>query len=95
MALRAIRGTTVVITGGTSGIGLETGREFARAGARVVLAGRREDRLKDAVKEIESRGGEALGVRTDGSAASTPSSTTPAWGLRAGSRSSRRRTSGA
>ena len=65
MALRAIRGTTVMITGGTSGIGLETGREFARAGARVVLAGRREDRLKAAVKEIESRGGEALGVRTD------------------------------
>jgi NAD(P)-dependent dehydrogenase (short-subunit alcohol dehydrogenase family) len=65
MAIRTTQGSTVVITGATSGIGRETARAFSRAGARVVAAGRREERLKELVSEIEGQGGEALGVRAD------------------------------
>jgi NAD(P)-dependent dehydrogenase (short-subunit alcohol dehydrogenase family) len=65
MAIRAIRGTAVVITGATSGIGRETALAFARAGAQVVAAGRREERLQELTKQIASEGGEALGLRAD------------------------------
>jgi NAD(P)-dependent dehydrogenase (short-subunit alcohol dehydrogenase family) len=54
-----------VITGATSGIGRETAREFARAGARIVVAGRRKERLQELVSEIKTKSGEALAVQTD------------------------------
>jgi NAD(P)-dependent dehydrogenase (short-subunit alcohol dehydrogenase family) len=63
--IRKVRGTTVVITGATSGIGRETALEFTRAGAKVVVAGRRAERLRELVSEIEAKGGEALAVCTD------------------------------
>jgi NAD(P)-dependent dehydrogenase (short-subunit alcohol dehydrogenase family) len=63
--IRKLSGTTAVITGATSGIGRETAIEFARAGANVVIAGRREERLKQLGSEIESTGGRALAVVTD------------------------------
>jgi NADP-dependent 3-hydroxy acid dehydrogenase YdfG len=63
MAPRTIRGSTVVITGATSGIGWETARAFARAGANVVVAGRREERLQQLVTELGPDS--ALAVRTD------------------------------
>lgn len=63
--IRKVSGTTVIITGATSGIGRATALEFARAGARVVVAGRREERLRELVAEIEALGREALSVRTD------------------------------
>jgi NAD(P)-dependent dehydrogenase (short-subunit alcohol dehydrogenase family) len=63
--IRKLSGTTAVITGATSGIGRETALEFARAGANVVIAGRREERLRQLVEEIESTRGHALGVVTD------------------------------
>lgn len=63
--IRRVTGTTAVITGATSGIGRDTALEFARAGAKVVIAGRREERLRELASEIEAKGGEALAVRSD------------------------------
>lgn len=65
MVARRVRGTTVVITGASSGIGRATATEFAKSGASVVVAGRRQDRLDTLVKEIETAGGRALAVATD------------------------------
>ncbi len=63
--IRKLRGTTAIITGATSGIGRETALEFSKAGVRVVVAGRRKDRLTKLVSEIAAKGGEALAVATD------------------------------
>src|SRR3954467_11405100 len=54
-----------LITGGTSGIGRETALLFAEAGAKVVVAGRRDLEGKAVVDEIRKSGGEAMFVKTD------------------------------
>ena len=41
-----------LVTGGTSGIGLATAKEFVSEGAFVFITGRRETELAAAVKEI-------------------------------------------
>ncbi|MGA7272926.1 MAG: SDR family NAD(P)-dependent oxidoreductase [Acidimicrobiia bacterium] len=51
--------TTVVITGGTSGLGLATARSLSAMGARVVVVGRNPDRLTAAAEQLGS-GGAAL-----------------------------------
>ncbi|MFD3454510.1 SDR family NAD(P)-dependent oxidoreductase [Streptomyces sp. NPDC058691] len=55
-------GRVAVITGGTTGIGLATAERFVAEGAAVVLVGRRQQVLDDAVARL---GGKALGVRAD------------------------------
>ena len=47
-----LRGKRVVISGASSGIGLETARMLASNGAEVCLAARNADRLAAAVEEI-------------------------------------------
>jgi NAD(P)-dependent dehydrogenase (short-subunit alcohol dehydrogenase family) len=58
-------GKVALVTGGTSGIGKATAIAFARAGAKVVLTGRREKEGAQVVAEIKKLGSEAAFVRTD------------------------------
>jgi NAD(P)-dependent dehydrogenase (short-subunit alcohol dehydrogenase family) len=65
MNLNRLKGRVVVVTGASSGIGEACAKGYARAGAMVVLAARRIDRLNALAKMIEKSGGEALAVATD------------------------------
>src|SRR5258705_3276252 len=52
-------GKIVLVTGGSSGIGLATAKRFAREGAMVYITGRRQAELDTAVHEI-GRGAKAI-----------------------------------
>jgi NAD(P)-dependent dehydrogenase (short-subunit alcohol dehydrogenase family) len=61
----AFENKVALVTGGTSGIGKEAALELARAGAKVVVAGRRENEGQEVVQAVEKLGGEARFVKTD------------------------------
>lgn len=65
MNLEILKGRVAIVTGASSGIGEACALGYAAAGAKVVLAARRVDRLEGLVKTIEEMGGEALAVATD------------------------------
>ncbi len=58
----SMEGRTVIITGGSGGIGRGCVRAFAQAGANVVVASVPADTIPPAVEEAESLGAQALGV---------------------------------
>ncbi len=62
---RKVGDAVVVITGASSGIGRATALAFARRGATVVVAARREQALRGVATECEQLGGRALAVPTD------------------------------
>src|SRR5438067_1558888 len=62
---KTFSGKVVLVTGGTSGIGKATAIEFARAGAKVVLTGRRDKEGGQVVAEIKKLGGDAAFVHAD------------------------------
>jgi NADP-dependent 3-hydroxy acid dehydrogenase YdfG len=61
----AIAGKIAIVTGASSGIGEVTALEFANAGAKVILAARRIERLQKLAETIRADGGIALPVQTD------------------------------
>ena len=63
-----LEGRVVVITGGGTGLGLEMTRHLARAGADLVIAGRRPGPIEAAAAEVIALGRRALAVPTDVSA---------------------------
>lgn len=60
-----LSGRVALVTGASSGLGAQFARSLAKAGAGVVLAGRRVERLKDLRTEIEAEGGSAHMVQMD------------------------------
>jgi NAD(P)-dependent dehydrogenase (short-subunit alcohol dehydrogenase family) len=60
-----LSGRVALITGASSGLGTQFAKTLAQAGAAVVLAGRRLERLKTLRAEIESKGGDAHVVALD------------------------------
>jgi short-subunit dehydrogenase len=61
----ALQGKTVLITGGSRGLGLALGREFARRGARLAICARDKEELEGARQDLESRGAEVMTVQCD------------------------------
>ena len=60
-----MKGRVAFITGASQGIGRECAAELARAGARVIVGARQQDKLQQLVEEIRSSGGEADAVSLD------------------------------
>ena len=52
----SVAGKVVLITGGSSGIGLASAHKFAEAGAVTIICGRDQDKLDEAQKEAKARG---------------------------------------
>lgn len=66
---RSLRGTVggkvVLVTGGSSGIGLASAHKFAEAGATTIICGRDQDKLDEACAEARARGYEFVAYPAD------------------------------
>lgn len=60
-----LSGKVAIVTGASSGIGEATAFALAKEGASVALVARREDRLKELAKKIESAGGTVISICGD------------------------------
>jgi NAD(P)-dependent dehydrogenase (short-subunit alcohol dehydrogenase family) len=60
-----LRDKVGIVTGGTSGIGRDAAVLFAKAGVKVVVAGRREVEGKETIDLVRAAGGDGLFVKTD------------------------------
>jgi 3-oxoacyl-[acyl-carrier protein] reductase len=61
----SLKDKVAVVTGASQGIGRDTAKALAEAGAKVVVTARNEEKLAALVSEITSAGGEAFAVKID------------------------------
>jgi len=60
--MKKLEGKTAIVTGGNSGIGFATAQEFLAQGAKVIITGRNEQSVKDAIAQL---GENAYGIISD------------------------------
>jgi len=60
-----VGGKVVLVTGGSSGIGLAAAHRFAEAGATILICGRDQDKLDEACREARAKGYEFLADPAD------------------------------
>ncbi|MFY9885615.1 MAG: SDR family NAD(P)-dependent oxidoreductase [Candidatus Cybelea sp.] len=53
--MNELQGQTVVVIGGSSGVGFETARQARAAGAELILAARTRERLEIAAQQLQAR----------------------------------------
>jgi NADP-dependent 3-hydroxy acid dehydrogenase YdfG len=63
--INQLKDKIIIVTGASSGIGEASARALGQAGAKVVLAARRLDKLEAIAKEMQAAGAEALPVAAD------------------------------
>ncbi|OGB12182.1 MAG: short chain dehydrogenase [Burkholderiales bacterium RIFCSPLOWO2_12_FULL_64_33] len=60
-----VAGKVVLITGGSSGIGLAAAHKFAEAGATTIICGRDQDKLDEACSEAKAKGYQFIAYSAD------------------------------
>ncbi|MBL4612848.1 MAG: glucose 1-dehydrogenase [Emcibacter sp.] len=60
-----LTGKIALVTGASSGLGRHFAKTLAKAGAKVIVAARRREKLDDLVQEITAAGGEVMAVTMD------------------------------
>ena len=60
-----VKGKNIMITGATSGIGLELVKSFSSKGANIIMLGKDEDKLDEVYDEVSTYSGKNLIIKSD------------------------------